>query len=273
MKVLKSGSGQSCWSVEATCSGKGNQGGGCGAELLVEEGDLYQTSSSDYGGDTEYYVTFTCPECGVETDLDKVPGNIKSRIPRKNQKKDYAPPPAQRDTPIRFLLGSGSEIKKGALQDAVDESQLHATVTGVKGADSGVNEQPLGEIEILTGAINRVLSAWQIDPQGEVYFSVENGIDLIAEDYIDYAIALMFIPKTGQIMWRKSVGVKFPREFVEQTAQKEGGFAKNTVGKTLQEVGVVALHDDPHRELALKSRREIIKKPLRELFDFLPHQI
>jgi hypothetical protein len=36
--------------------------------LLVEEGDLYVTSST-HAGETEHFRTFTCPECGVETDL------------------------------------------------------------------------------------------------------------------------------------------------------------------------------------------------------------
>jgi len=80
MKVLKPGSGQRGWSIKATCTGKGNGGGGCGAELLVEEPDLYQTSSSHYDGSTDYFVTFTCPECGVETDLEDVPGNIASKL-------------------------------------------------------------------------------------------------------------------------------------------------------------------------------------------------
>lgn len=79
MKVIKSGTGQKGWSTEAVCTGKGNGGGGCGAELLVEEPDLYVTSSS-CRDETDYFLTFKCPECGVETDLEKPPTSLLQRI-------------------------------------------------------------------------------------------------------------------------------------------------------------------------------------------------
>ena len=83
MKVLKPGSGQQGWSTEATCTGYGNGGGGCGAELLVEQPDLYLTSRTDMKGETDYFVTFKCPECGVETDLKNVPSNIQSKLKKR----------------------------------------------------------------------------------------------------------------------------------------------------------------------------------------------
>lgn len=69
MKVIKKGTGQKGWSTEVKCTGDGNHGGGCGATLLVEQPDLYITRSHHYDGSSESYVTFTCPECDVETDL------------------------------------------------------------------------------------------------------------------------------------------------------------------------------------------------------------
>jgi len=73
MRVLKKGRAQKGWSTETKCTGAGNGDGGCGAKLLVEEGDLFQTSSSHYDGSTDYYVTFKCAACGVLTDLDNYP--------------------------------------------------------------------------------------------------------------------------------------------------------------------------------------------------------
>jgi predicted RNA-binding Zn-ribbon protein involved in translation (DUF1610 family) len=72
MKVLKKGRKQKGWAEEYNCTGKGNGHGGCGARLLIEQGDVYMTYSSDMY-ETESHHTFACPECGVETDIDRVP--------------------------------------------------------------------------------------------------------------------------------------------------------------------------------------------------------
>ena len=66
MKILEKGPG---WSIQQRCTGKGNGGGGCNSLLLVERDDIYVTASSDYSGETDYYYTFKCPVCGVETDI------------------------------------------------------------------------------------------------------------------------------------------------------------------------------------------------------------
>ena len=76
MKVISKGDGRKGWAKEFKCTGSGNGGGGCSAILLVEQGDLYKTSSSDYGGGTENYITFRCPECQNQTDVKGVPSNI-----------------------------------------------------------------------------------------------------------------------------------------------------------------------------------------------------
>jgi len=72
MKVLKEGREQSGWSTEATCTGAGNGDGGCGAVLLVEAGDVYETTSWARDEQTSY-ATFCCMACGVETDLTPKP--------------------------------------------------------------------------------------------------------------------------------------------------------------------------------------------------------
>jgi hypothetical protein len=74
MEVVKKGRPQKGWTSKFTCTGHGNGGGGCGAVLLVSEGDLYQTSSS-CRDETDYFTTFCCCECGVETDV-KVPSSV-----------------------------------------------------------------------------------------------------------------------------------------------------------------------------------------------------
>ncbi len=68
MRVIKEGRPQKGWATEATCTGAGNGKGGCGATLLVEQADLFSTSSS-CRDETDYFTTFQCPSCGVLTDI------------------------------------------------------------------------------------------------------------------------------------------------------------------------------------------------------------
>jgi hypothetical protein len=68
MKVIKPGRDQKGWAEEFKCTGKGNQGGGCGAILLVEQDDLFRTTNSCMG-ETDSFITFRCMACGVLTDI------------------------------------------------------------------------------------------------------------------------------------------------------------------------------------------------------------
>ena len=79
MKILKPGRKQKGWAREAKCTGSGNGDGGCGATLLVEEGDLFRTESH-CRDETDYYTTFKCPSCGVLTDLSNVPSNVTANL-------------------------------------------------------------------------------------------------------------------------------------------------------------------------------------------------
>jgi non-canonical (house-cleaning) NTP pyrophosphatase len=183
-----------------------------------------------------------------------------------------------RTVPIQIMLGSGSAIKINAVKSFIEDWQgnpktdVNFVFWSISNAKSQVNEQPVGELEILTGSLNRVLTSYQIDPRGEVYISMENGIEYDPELSIwsDYAIVLAFVPSYGSISYVRSKAVKFPSLQVEKTKNKDGGFKKNTVGKTLNEDGIVNKHDDPHLDLAGISRVEILKDALHELINYLP---
>ena len=82
-KILKPGSGRPIVGVYQ-CTGKGNGGCGCNADLEVYEDDLYQTSRTHYSGDSDYFVTFACPDCGAETDIYNYKGR-KSDLPTISQ--------------------------------------------------------------------------------------------------------------------------------------------------------------------------------------------
>lgn len=79
MKVLEKGPG---WSITKLCTGKGNGNGGCESKLLIEREDIYLTSHTDMIGDTDYFYTFRCPVCGVQTDIPEkeVPYSIKGDL-------------------------------------------------------------------------------------------------------------------------------------------------------------------------------------------------
>lgn len=68
MIIIKEGTLQKGWAKEFECTGKGNNSGGCGAILLVEVDDLFETSSSSMG-ESSYFTTFQCKQCGVLTDI------------------------------------------------------------------------------------------------------------------------------------------------------------------------------------------------------------
>jgi hypothetical protein len=75
MKVIRKGRKQRGWAKEYTCTGAGNGNGGCGAVLLVEEGDLYHTYHHSYDGSSDTFTTFRCCQCSVQTDLT-VPSGV-----------------------------------------------------------------------------------------------------------------------------------------------------------------------------------------------------
>lgn len=79
MKVLKAGREQKGWASKQECTGAGNGYGGCGAELLVEQADVFQTESHARD-ETTYYNTFKCCACGTWTDIPRVPFNPRRQV-------------------------------------------------------------------------------------------------------------------------------------------------------------------------------------------------
>ncbi len=86
MKVIKK-SEKLAWTKRVKCSGNGNGGGGCGALLEITLFDLYSTTSYDYTGGSEYYTTFTCCECGIETDIEDPGLTLRGRKPSEAARK------------------------------------------------------------------------------------------------------------------------------------------------------------------------------------------
>lgn len=72
MKVIQAGRQQNGWSKESICTGHGNGNGGCGAKLLVEQPDMFKTYRN-CRDESDTFITYKCPCCGVLTDIDGVP--------------------------------------------------------------------------------------------------------------------------------------------------------------------------------------------------------
>jgi len=68
MKIIAPGRDCIGWSREFDCTGKGNEGIGCNARLLVEEADIwFYVVNNSWGRETFY--SFICPLCGCMTDI------------------------------------------------------------------------------------------------------------------------------------------------------------------------------------------------------------
>lgn len=84
MKIIKEGRPQTGWAKEYECTGKGNGLGGCGAILLVEEGDLFSTCTSRRD-EVETFITFECPACTVLTDIPQQDFLRTTRLPSRHE--------------------------------------------------------------------------------------------------------------------------------------------------------------------------------------------
>ncbi len=157
---------------------------------------------------------------------------------------------------MRIVLASTSAVKLSACREAFGNA---ADIIVVK-ASSGISEQPMNA-ETLTGAFNRLRDAKAQVPDADLYISVENGLFEENGKFIDRPV-IVIARKNGAPETTFGEGVEFPSECVEETRLR--GFDKWTVGKVMQEKGLVAQHDDPHVELAGKSRKSLLVDAIKQ---------
>ncbi len=126
MKVVKEGRPQKGWAKEYKCTGKGNDGGGCGATLLVEEGDLSCTYSHARD-ETTTYLTFSCCQCGVKTDIwddetgDNCPISHETYLRVNDRTKEAASDIAKQRSEQRAKLAAAAEPVEGPKPPVVIE--------------------------------------------------------------------------------------------------------------------------------------------------------
>lgn len=142
---------------------------------------------------------------------------------------------------IEIAIGSTSEHKIGAVQDAVDMLGIKAEIIPIK-APSAVNEQPKDLIETRYGASARATFAWKHPHalKATIAIGIESGImptvDPVRYDkkqqYIDCAIVSLVSFLDEEIVTMAS-GHMVNRNDVEEAERR--GFRKHTVSSVTKE--------------------------------------
>ena len=84
----------------------------------------------------------------------------------KRQLKHAAEQEASAAATARVILGSGSEVKRRAVERSLENDILDGASVVCSSVASGVNEQPVGHEETLKGARNRAQAAARIANEG-----------------------------------------------------------------------------------------------------------
>jgi len=235
METVKKGRKQGGWAEKFRCTGDGNDGGGCGAILLVSQADLYLTERTSQGDPTEYFHTFCCPECGVETDVDGVSVEPYGKRPSDKKRKAIATKKSVGNNKnprnkINIVLGSVSSHKLNAVIEACKRLGMKAAVSGIK-TTSGQNEQPFGFKETFSGALTRAMSVRAQNPNA-ISIGIESGIFLLDDFFIDMAV-IALLTSDGYEIITISGGIELPDSCVK--IARERGFASTTVGSVIAE--------------------------------------
>lgn len=150
---------------------------------------------------------------------------------------------------MKIVLASTSAIKIAACQQAFPGAEI----VPVK-VPSGVNEQPM-DLETLQGAHNRLAAAREVVPDADFYVAIENGVFDEGSAYVDRALVVVE-HREGLRYNTTSEGVVFPDAAVDEARRR--GLETWTVGKVMQEMGIVEKHDDPHLSPSGRSRSDLI---------------
>lgn len=154
---------------------------------------------------------------------------------------------------MKAVLASQSALKVEVCRSVLSKFYDNFDLLAVR-AVSGVADQPLND-ETAQGARNRIEDARNQIPDADLYISIENGLFEEQGKYVDRGFCLVQ-DNTLQEFIGLSEEVTFPFEAVQETIKR--GFNKWTVGKVMQEMRLVTQHDDPHKDLSGKSRKEYL---------------
>lgn len=168
---------------------------------------------------------------------------------------------------LRVVVGSESNHKIQAVRNALDELSIKANVVRVK-ADSGVNPQPEGASEILTGAENRAFNAREstnyFDEAQTLFVGIENGIVhkksgrfAIVSDYAEVVLI-----DDEMVFFANSAG--HPVNYGDVESAKALGFDRCTVAEfTRERTGCNATDATPHYTGGRMTRVELLTQAVK----------
>ena len=85
-KLANASENPNIWKKEVTCTGAGWQQTGtpCHSLFEIDARDIKRRTHTDYGGGTDTYYGFVCPDCGCFTEIPSkdIPSHVKSNAPK-----------------------------------------------------------------------------------------------------------------------------------------------------------------------------------------------
>ena len=167
-----------------------------------------------------------------------------------------------------IAVGSANKIKLDAVRRGFEQAGFEDIEVVGQDVPSGIPEQPYGQEQTLLGAQNRVHETLKYFPDADFVVGIESGV---MKDNNDVAIVYC-LSKDKEEYTAQSEAVLFPSKSVEEARTR--GFDKWTVGKVMEEQGVVKNNKDPHLCLSGKSRTDyliaVIKTLAEEIFASKP---
>lgn len=168
-------------------------------------------------------------------------------------------------------VASKSAVKVEATQTAVPELSVLAY-----DSTSGINDQPIGEAEILKGATQRIESA-QVNGATGILIAIENGIIQVPNIEGDGThwedIAIILADYQGIRVQVNSEGVTVPDEIVN--AVLAIGPERATIGKVLAQSHPEVDHQDPHSfwSNGKTSRKQILVAAISQAYNQLMQEV
>ncbi|MBL7045313.1 MAG: DUF84 family protein [Parcubacteria group bacterium] len=170
---------------------------------------------------------------------------------------------------MEIYIGSTSDIKYKAVQNACNILEIEASINKVKLDYMGQNAQPVGFLNTSSGSSSRASRVKLKQNQPDAMFiGIENGVFKCGQCIIDIAVITIFHPEKGRIMVT-SQGIEFPYDCFN--VAEERGFNTTTVGQVIAEK-MGGSPDDPHSTVTggKTSREELLTGALLTAFSQLP---